>query len=120
MFHANGMRLSNTELPGTRGWFLVGIGRSEDVEHGDVSYNGGGGQAAGHGSDLHGDGLHEGGLHGSGLHGGRLHGGGSDQRWMPWSGCEPVDDGDIVHRYNSNNNNGGDADRGGRRVVACV
>lgn len=89
---ANGMRLSNTQLPGIRGWFLVGIGRSEDVEHGNVSYNGGGGQAAGHGSDLHGDGLHEGGLHGGGLHGGRLHGGGSEQRWMPWLSCELVDD----------------------------
>jgi len=88
VFHANGMRLSNTELPGAQGWFLVGIGRSEDVEHGDVLYNGGGGQAAGHDGDLHGDGLHEGGLHAGGLHGGRLHGGESDQRWMPWPGCK--------------------------------
>ncbi|XP_011868441.1 PREDICTED: cold and drought-regulated protein CORA-like [Vollenhovia emeryi] len=61
------------------GWFLVGIGRSKDVEHGDASYNGGGGQAAGHGGDLHGDGLHEGGLHAGGLHGGRLHGA---RRWV--------------------------------------
>lgn len=86
------MRLSNTELPGTWGWFLVEIGRSKDVEHGDVSYNGGSGQAVGHGSDLHGDSLHEGGLHAGGLHGGRLHGGGSDQRWMPRPGCK-LDDG---------------------------
>lgn len=92
LFLTNGTRLSNTEMSGIRSWFLVGIGRSKDVEHGDASYNGGGGQAAGHGSDLHGDGLHEGGLHAGGLHGGRLHGGGSEQRWMPRLSCELVDD----------------------------
>lgn len=66
---------------------MVGIGRSKDVEHGDV-YNDGSGQAAGHGSDLHEDGLHEGGLHADGLHGSRLHEGRSDQRRMPWPGWQ--------------------------------
>jgi len=97
------MRLSNTELPAARSWFLVGIGRSEDVEHGDVLYNGGGGQAAGHDGDLHGDGLHEGGLHAGGLHGGRLHGGGSEVDAM--AGLQTG--WDMVHRHNSNNNNRG-------------
>lgn len=99
---------------------MAGIGRSKDVEHGDVSYNGDGGQAAGHGSDLHGDGLHEGGLHVGGLHGGRLHGGGSDQRWMPIAGLQ-AGRRDMVHRHNGNNNNGvGYGRKGATRVVACV
>lgn len=86
-----------------------------------MSYKGGGGQAAGQGSDLHGDGLHEGGLHAGGLHGGRLHGDGSEQRWMPRhgtvrhgtaGGCKP-----MAHRHNSNNNNNNRGCRRRRRRV---